>query len=261
MRRLSVAAAGVIAVSAVALLLVSAGSSARERMAVAKPGSAAANKIVARGLARRELEEFTPPTGAVLTSPTLGIGTRSEAGTVLQDVIDYYRVWRAPGNPQRLIGSYNTHPPAGFESTTYGYGGTGNGTTYWQVSLTLRHLPAGVYEQALSIYATPDKGGGMTLRLDSWAAWLIPRPGWERGPAGVHAVAVSEQPEVTGNKTFPVATVTALSKVRQLMAFVDKLQIVQPGGAGGCPVGGWPFDLDFLRAPNARPAVRVAEDA
>jgi hypothetical protein len=262
MRRLFVAVAGVIAVSAAALLLVSAGSAARGGLAVARLGSAAANKIVARGVARRELEAFIPPTGAVLTSPGLGVGTRSEAGTVLQDVIDYYRVWRAPGDPQSLIESYSTHPPAGFTAPSYGYGSTRNGTTYWEVSLTLRRLPAGVYQQALNLYATPAKGGGMRLRLDSWAAWLVPRPGWERVPAGVHALAVSEQPNVTIEKTFPVATVTARTKVRQLIAFVDKLPIVQPGGGFiSCPEGGWPFDLDFLRAPNARPVARTAEDA
>jgi hypothetical protein len=251
----------VTAVSAAAFLLVSAGDAALGGRAAAKPGSAAANKIVAHGLARRELEAFTPPTGAMLTSPSLGVGTRSEAGTVLRDVIDYYRVWRAPGNPKNAIESYSTHPPAGFTAPSYGYGRTRNGA-YWGVSLTLRHLPGAVYRQALSLYATPAKGGGMTLRLDSWAAWLIPRPGWERVPAGVHAVAVSEQPDVTGNKTFPVATVTALRKVRQLIAFVDRLQTLQPGGGLiGCPAGGWPFDLDFLRAPNARPAARFAEDA
>jgi hypothetical protein len=251
MRRGFVVAAGCLAVSAATFLLATAAGGV-----VGSPGSAAANRIIAGGVARRELDVVTAPVGAVLTSPSVGVGSRG-AGTLLTDAYDYYRSWRASGDPKAFIDSIIGHPPAGFAVPGDGYSGTNGRIDDWSVSLSLRRLPRGLYQEGVDVDAAVAKGGGMTLRVDSWAAWLVPRPSWERIPAAIRTVAVSEQP---GVGSYPAGTVTATSKIQKLTSLIDHLQIEQPGPASACPVSVPSFALRFSRAGDSRPVARVAED-
>jgi hypothetical protein len=123
--------------------------------------------------------------------------------------------------------------------------------------LTLRHLPAGVFEEGLTINAGASNGHKRTLWVDSWAAWLLPRPASEQIPAGIGAVSVLGD---LGDRAYPVATITAPGQVAAIVGVVNSRQREQPG-AGTCPLWLSPLiDLRFRRAPGTPVLARAVED-
>jgi hypothetical protein len=115
-------------------------------------------------------------------------------------------------------------------------------------------------DEALGVAVTAATGGGTAMRADGQAVWLIPRPTQEVVPAGTRAVSVSI--DRLGGGQFPVSTVTAPRKIRQLLRFVDSRQLAQPGVTACREIGPdtTVLDLRFLAPSRGTPLARVVEN-
>jgi hypothetical protein len=222
--------------------------------------TAAGDKRTAAALAGRELGAVTLPRGAVAVTPAPGPAKHSRltppGAPDLETLLDVHRDWSVRGQPASVIAFMTAHAPAGTKVTGTGYS-SGPGDFSQSVSLALRHLPAGVYAEGLTIDAGSDGANKSLLWVDSWAAWLLPRPASEQIPAGIGAVTVLGD---LGNRAYPVATITAPDQVAALVGLVNRQQREQPG-VTSCPFWVSPLiDLRFRRAAATPVLARVAED-
>ena len=227
------------------------GATAPARTPVAAP---AANRAAAHAEAHRLLERLPVPAGAVevASSPAAGpwlarSGPGAPASTRL---IDLHRYWRIAGHSDAgsLIDAIGARGVRGFSRDGTGEFGVGGTTVVWSVEFQGEHRPAGVYEEGATFSASAARGGGVALRADAWTIWLLPRPAWERIPAGVTAVAVSVG-TYDGKRSFPVATVTAPQDVRGLVSVVDS-RTVEQFDVFSCPLiqaQTLVLDLGFVR--------------
>lgn len=222
--------------------------------------TASGDKRVAAAVAERVFAALTLPPGAAPATPAPGPATHLRltppGSPDLGTLLDVHRSWSVPGDPASVIAFMTAHAPAGTKVSGTG-SGSGPGEVSQSVSLTLRHLPAGVYTEGLTIDASSHTAGKSRLRADSWAAWLLPRPSAEQVPAGIRAVTVLGD---LGGRAYPVATVTSPGHVAALVGLVNRQQREQPA-VTSCPLFLSPqIDLRFRRASGAPVSARVVED-
>ena len=160
-----------------------------------------------------------------------------------------------PETPSALIGWLRRHPPAGTRLSTRGSGGNRGVPYLWTRGYSYRTLPQGIYKAELDFAIAAAKGGGSAVRVDSFAAGLVPRPAWEHVPASVAKVAISVR-RYDGKRSYSVATVTDPALVRRLVRTFNGFEIVQPGTVViGCPLitGATPqLRFRFLSAAGAQ---------
>ncbi len=197
----------------------------------------AANQRVARAFAQHRLSTTRLPAGAtsVATDPAAnGVLDHPLSRPGIGHLIDLHQFWRAPGTPAALLDWLRRHVPAGTRLSSSGSGGNRTGTYMWMHAYSYRKLPAAIFEAELDFAIAAASGGGTAVRVDSFAAGLVPRPRWERVPAAVAAVVVSVR-RSDGRRSYAVATVTDPARARRLVAVFNGFRIVQPGAVLGCP--------------------------
>ncbi len=222
--------------------------------------TASGDKRVAAALAEREFAAVTLPSGAVPVTRAPGLATHSRltppGSPDLKTLLDAHRSWSVSGDPASVIAFMTAHAPAGTKVSGTG-SGSGPEEVSQSVSLALRHLPAGVYTEGLTINAASNTAGKSTLSVDSWAAWLLPRPTSEQVPAGIGALTVLGD---LGDRAYPVATVTSPGQVTALVGLVNRQQREQPGVTSCALILSPLIDLRFRRASGAPVSARAVED-
>jgi hypothetical protein len=153
----------------------------------------------------------------------------------IERLIDRHRFWLVPGAPAAVLVWLQHHRPAGTQPDGSGSAGNRSGTYAWFLSFAYRHVPAVLYEAALAVSVAAAPDGETAVRADSFAAALVPRPGWEQVPSGAGAIDVTVQPS-DGRGSYPVATITQPALVTRLVAAFDTFPIAQPGNVFSCPV-------------------------
>jgi hypothetical protein len=199
--------------------------------------SFAANQRLARAFARRALASVRLPVGSrrVRTDPAPGTLAHPQSQPGAEHAVDRPRFWRVPGTPGELLAWLRRHTPHGTYLTLSGAGGQRGVTYVWTRGYSYRVLPSEIYQAELDLAVAAASGGGTAVRVDAYAAGLVPRPQWERVPPAVTSVSISAW-SVNGRHSYPLASVTNSARVAWLIRLVDETQIVQPGGFIGCPL-------------------------
>jgi Protein of unknown function (DUF4232) len=229
----------------------------------ASVGTATANRRVAIATANHDLTTPTLPPGATRTSTDASahhlLGQISSR-PLLSDYVDVHRFYRLPGSESTVAAYFRAHPPA--RTTLTGTGSARNlrtGVGSESLSFSYAKAPAGVFEAGITVNLAIASAGGTAVRIDSWAAWLVPRPSWESVPATAQTVTVTANTS-DGTHAYPIATVTDPATVKRLIALVDGLGIQQPGAVFGCPAiaaNSPAIELSFSAAPGS-PALATA---
>ena len=178
-----------------------------------------------------------------------------------RELVDVHQFWRLPGDPQSAIAWIKAHQPAGATVSSAGWGGQYGTRGVWSVTFAFPAAPGQISQEGMGIAVTAATGGGTAMRADAFAIWLVPRPASEVIPKGTDAVEVFV--DHSDHRAFPVTTVISRWKIRQLVAFVNSREIVQPGGATSCPLLGADsplLDLRFMSASGGRPLARAVEN-
>ena len=242
-------------------LIVAGCGVAHSGVAVVRPRAGAEptfadNQRVASAFAQHRLSAVRLPPGAVRTATDPAAGgvlAKPQSRPGVGHLIDQHRSWRVAGTPAALIGWLRRHPPTGTRLSSWGSSGRRGVPYVWTRGYSYRRLPRGIYEAELDVAIAAADGGGSAVRVDSFAAGLVPRPGWERVPPTVRTVAISLR-RYDGKRSYSVASVTDPVLVRRLARTFDGFQIVQPGTFFSCPLitGATPLlRFRFLSATGA----------
>jgi hypothetical protein len=224
--------------------------------------STSSNRQVARANVQRVLASLMLPPGAVRTKVDPAPGTtlsRPSLATATPVRVDVHGFWRVPGAPADVIDWIRAHPPMG----SLGAVGTGisarHGVPYaWSVVFTFRGIPTVLRSRTLAVTATAARGGGTALRADAEVVWSVVRPRWERIPAGVRIVRITD--ERLGRPGAAPQTVTGRRKVDRIVALINRLPQLQPG-VFSCPADRGPdVGLSFETAPAAAPVAIAHAD-
>lgn len=98
-------------------------------------------------------------------------------------------------------------------------------------------------------------GGGVGVRADAQDIWITPRPAWEQLPTRVRSVSILMR-SFDARAATPVV-VRSASRIRRLVAVIDRLAIQQPGWRS-CPISLGPsIVVRFLGAGAARPLAQL----
>jgi hypothetical protein len=225
----------------------------------------ASNKAAARRAAATTLAAAPVPPGAtrVPTDPETGNWLRQSAGgqPATTAIVDYHAFWHVSGDPQTVFQWIEAHAPAGGKLAGQGSGFAGGVPDEWSISWLFPVEPGVLFERGLGIAVTTAKGGGVAIRADGWAIWLIPRPLRDRVPSGVSAVGVFVK--TFSGASYPASTVTSPGAIRHLIAWVDSrprsqpLVIACPDITGTTPL----IDLRFLGgAGQSTPLAEATEN-
>jgi hypothetical protein len=251
--RLRVAVLGSIAVLAV---IVTAGvASGQPNQPV--PARAARNARVARRDVRRLLAKLVLPAGATLTARNPGGVALASSSSVpgSSALIDVHRFWRVAGeDPAAVLSWFQAHAPAGSSLTTSG-SGSGPGFEFNALGFSFPDITGVLDSRELGVTIAAARGGGTAIRADAQDVYWIPKPRWERVPAGVQQIDVSVQRlnESTGDTTTTSQTVTNASQIATIVSLVNALPPAQPWVLM-CPADLGPtVMLNFLSAPGAAP--------
>lgn len=201
-------------------------------------GTFAANQRAARAFAQDQLSAVRLPSGAAGTRSDPAVGgvlAKPQSRPGIGHLIDRHRFWRVPEIPAALIGWLRRHPPGGTRLSTWGSGGNRGVASVWMRGYSYRTLPQGIYKAELDFAIAAAKGGGSAVRVDSFAAGLVPRPAWEHVPSSVAKVAISVR-RYDGRRSYSVARVSDPALVRRLVRTFNGFEIAQPGAVViGCP--------------------------
>jgi hypothetical protein len=139
-----------------------------------------------------------------------------------------------------------------------GVGGVGGPGIPANHNLTFAFAGTASRQLLVNLVALTD--GNTGVRADAQVQWIVPRPASERIPAGVRAVDITRG--VPGRPPAIAVTVSAPAEVSVIVAMIDRLPIVQPGG-WNCPAqfAGSPRVQFVLRSAGGAVLARAAEDA
>ncbi|MDE3069918.1 MAG: hypothetical protein KGJ43_04240 [Acidobacteriota bacterium] len=175
------------------------------------------------------------------------------------EMIDAFRVWRAPGRPQAVIAWISSHPPRRAQGTGWGTSGTGGTITAWYRTFGFTAEAATMRSAEVNVAVAHASGGGSVLRVDGVVSWRLPRPAAERIPAGVRSLSLALFDR--RRHATVVRTITSPRSIAHVLALVEALERPEEGGvcAGAAVPGGAPVVRARLlfRGPGGRPLARV----
>jgi hypothetical protein len=224
--------------------------------------STAGNQRTARSGAAPLLAKLRLPAGATRSSadPAANSALNMPAiETATPARVDRHAFWRVPGAPQTAIAWIRAHPPAGSSGVfTSGVSSVHFVPYAWSVSFSFPVKPGVLRSKTLGVVVTAARGGGTAVRADAELVWTVVRPGWERVPAGVRAVTITD--DRLGEPAGSPRTVTDPAQVNRIVALVNGLPRAQPG-VFSCPADMGPLvGLSFLPAPGAVPVAVASAD-
>lgn len=197
------------------------------------------NHRTAQRDARELLGKVVLPAGAVMVSrnPTRWKWfTEPQMRPVTSALVDVHRFWRVAGEqPRAVLASFQTHPPAG--SSPFGSGsGSGLGYELDSVVFQFPSISGAIISRQLVVSITAARGGGTAVRVDAQDVWFVPRPEWERVPAGVTSIELVDHKFDfrTGKTSTSSRMVTDGTLVTKVVADVNALAPGQPG-VEACP--------------------------
>jgi hypothetical protein len=199
------------------------------------------SKSSARVAARRILGALRLPAGASRAQANPGPPSLGKPPFVAAtpNLVDVHEFWRVPGAPRSVLNWITKHPPSGSKAFESGaIGDNGSVVSQFVGFSFLRSSRDRDPSETLLVTVGAARGGGTAVRADAQAVWLLTRPASERVPAGVHAIAVSES-RFSGQPPGRW-TVTDASRVKRVVAILDRLPAAQPGPAA-CPADAGPF--------------------
>jgi hypothetical protein len=251
-----------VAVAALAVIVTAGVASGQPNQPV--PARAARNARVARRDVRRLLTKPVLPAGATVTAHNPGGVALASASSVPVStaLIDVHRFWRVPGEqPDAVLAWFKAHVPAGSSLTTSGTG-SGPNFSFSALGFSFPNIAGVIDSRELNVTIAAASGGGTAIRADAQDVYWIPKPRWERVPAGVQQIDVSVQRlnESTGKATTTSQTVTNASQIATIVALVNALPPAQPWVLF-CPADLGPtVTLNFLSAPGAAPLATAVAD-
>jgi hypothetical protein len=169
--------------------------------------------------------------------------------------IDLYRYYRLPGTVARFAAQLR---PVRGEDCLGLELGKGAHVRDLVVIYLPNHPVKGLVGADVQVSAAKAKGGGVAVRVDWSATWMIDRPGWERIPSGTAKIEVQAG---TGRNARTLATVTSQSDVSTIVDDINNRELVQPVTQSLCGVGGALFTLRFFGATGAQPVAQAAENS
>ncbi len=185
------------------------------------------------------LRKVVLPAGAVVASrnPTVWKWfTQPQMTPDTPAVVDHHRFWRVPGKPpSAVLAWFQAHRPAGASPAGSG-SGSGLGYVFDSLSFQFPSISHAITSRQLVVLLTAARGGGTAVRVDAEDVWFIPRPRWERVPAGVTAIELVDHKFNfrTGKTSTSSQTVTDAIQVAKVVADVNALPPGQPG-VEACP--------------------------
>jgi hypothetical protein len=225
------------------------------------PARAVRNARVARRDVRRLLAKLVLPAGATLTARNPGGVALASASSVpgSSALIDVHRFWRVAGeDPAAVLSWFEAHVPAGSSLTENG-SGSGPGFEFSALGFSFPDITGVLDSRELGVTIAAARGGGTAVRADAQDVYWIPKPKWERVPAGVQQIDVSVQRlnQSTGKTTTTSQTVTNASQIATIVSLVDALPPAQPWLLS-CPADLGPtVTLNFLSTAGATPLATV----
>ncbi len=246
-----------VLVSVAALAVIVAASVANGQPNQRVPARAARNARVARRDVRRLLTKLVLPAGATVTARNPGGVALASASSVpvSSALIDVHRFWRVAGEgPTAVLSWFEAHVPAGSSLTENG-SGSGPGFEFSALGFSFPDITGVLDSRELSVTIAAAPGGGTAIRADAQDVYWIPKPKWERVPAGVQQIDVSVQRlnQSTGKTTTTSRTVENASQIATIVSLVNALPPAQPWVLS-CPADLGPtVTLNFLSAPGAAP--------
>jgi hypothetical protein len=248
----------VLAVAAVAAGAVTVADAQPNQPNQPVPARAEKNFRAARRDARKLLAKLVLPAGATVTARdpsvlrVLNSGGLTPASSAL---IDLHRFWLVSGEqPAAVSAWFQKHAPAGSSLTTTGTAG-GPGYNISALGYSFPDISGVIDSRGLVVSITAARGGGTAIRADAQDVYWIPRPKWERVPAGVTQIGVTVQRlNVTNGQTTSTSqTVTDPKQVAKIISLVNALPGAQPW-ITACPIDAGPnVSLNFLSAAGAPP--------
>lgn len=245
--------------------VVAAGGVAEALPSQRVPARAEKNYRVARRDAHKLLAKLVLPAGATLVArDPSSHGALNGAGLVpaSEALVDVHHFWRVAGEqPATVLSWFQQHIPAGASLTTTGSSG-GPGYHVNDLGFSFPSVGNVIDSRGLVVSITAARGGGTAIRADAQDVYWIPKPKWERVPAGVTQIGVTVQRLniKTGKTTTTSQTVTDASQVAKIVSLVNALPGAQPW-ITACPLDAGPdVTLNFLPAAGAAPLATAVAD-
>ena len=198
------------------------------------------NRAVARTEASRLLSLIELPAGTT-SSQSEPAGDQSALAqpgwnSATPNLVDAWGWWTTALKPEDVLAYVEKHLPAGakLEGSENGSSGVAG------EAFSFGSIPGVLSDRVISITVVPLAGKGTGVRTDGEAIWLTPRPAWEQIPSTVRSITFTAQGSTPAGRSGRVSTPRTLtgSPVQRLVAFINGLDIVQPG-VRACPAGGF----------------------
>ncbi|HUJ55076.1 MAG TPA: hypothetical protein VLW49_03710 [Gaiellaceae bacterium] len=222
-----------VLLAAVALLLVLTGAAAARSLTHT---TTAANKRLARAEARQLLGRFVLPDGAgrMRVAPHGDGGLlRQAASTPSGSLVDLHRLWRVHESLAATLAFVETHAPRGASRDGPTSAGGLDVPANEILTYTLQPLAGRISLRRLSLVLVSLPRGWTGVRADAQAVWVVARPAAEALPSDVQQVEIevgypNQPPKVSLH-------VQDAANVARIIAWLDALQVVQPG-MFSCPM-------------------------
>src|SRR5580704_6569393 len=179
-----------VSIAALAVIVTASVASGQPNRRV--PARASGNARVARRDVRRLLTKLVLPAGATLTAHNPGGEALASASfvPVSSALIDVDRFWRVRGQqPGAVLAWFKAHVPAGSSLTTSG-AGSGPNFNFSALGFSFPNITGVIDSRELNVAIAAAPGGGTAIRADALDVYWIPKPKWERVPAGVQQIDV-----------------------------------------------------------------------
>jgi len=175
-------------------------------------------------------------------------------------LVDVHQFLSTPGlAPSALEQFLERHVPTGMRITGNGTGGDSLGTSVWEVTFGLRHVPSTVAEDQLIATIAAGPSGRAAWRVDADVVWQAPHPTNLVVPADVPSATVAR----TATQPRPSVRTVELRAGPELSAIArtfDRLPVAVPG-ARSCPMDlGVRLQVAFPATSTSPPIVATVDD-
>lgn len=214
-------------------------------LAVIVPVTSSVGATPAGNLARAQLEaprllrllQLPPGASASSTEPNGDRGVLAQPGydEATPNLVDAHAWWTVSGQAAAVLRYVAAHVPSNAKRSGLGSGNVAPG--YASETFSLPPIAGVLSERVLAVTVVQLNRNRTGVRTDGEAVWILPRPAWERIPTSVRRVIVTARgPTASGQPgAWSVPRVITGARARRLVAFINRLGVVQPG-VYACPL-------------------------